>query len=206
MFRKASSTIRTALSAHKIAATVTTVGVAAVSLVVVGGKATFNDSQTQAQSVGTRALSLQIGTAGTAANRLSIGASGLIPGDTVQRVIDIQNTSSYNYSSLSLTTTATTSSLLDTDATNGLQMVIDECSTAWTESGSNPNYTYTCGGTTNARIATRAVIGSSLSLGGGALSASTTGHYRVTLTLPSGAGNSFASLNSVISYAFTAVL
>jgi len=27
------------------------------------------------------------------------------------------------------------SSLLDTDATNGLQMVIDKCSQAWTESG-----------------------------------------------------------------------
>jgi spore coat-associated protein N len=206
MFRTAISTIRTALSAHKVAATITTVGVAAVSLVVVGGKATFNDSQTQAQSVGTRALSLQIGSAGTAANRLSIGASGLIPGDTVQRVIDIQNTSAFNYSSLTLTTTAAPSSLLDTDATNGLQMVIDECSVAWTESGSNPNYSYTCSGTTTPRITTRAVIGSSMNLGGGALAANTTGKYRVTLTLPSSAGNTFASLNSTISYAFTAVL
>ena len=39
-----------------------------------------------------------------------------------------------------LTTTATTSSLLDTDTTNGLQMVIDKCSAAWTEAG--PPYTY----------------------------------------------------------------
>jgi hypothetical protein len=92
--------------------------------------------------------------------------------------------------------------LLDTDATNGLQMVIDKCSQAWTEAG--PPYTYTCGGTTSAVVASRAVIGSNLALSNlGATTAGATDHLRVTLTLPSGAPNTLQNQSSTVSYAFT---
>jgi hypothetical protein len=103
---------------------------------------------------------------------------------------------------VTLTTTASPSSLLDTDTTNGLQMVIDKCSQAWTESG--PPYTYTCGGTTSSVLASRPVIGSNLSLSNlGSTTAGATDHLRVTLTLPSGAGNTLQNQSSTISYAFT---
>jgi hypothetical protein len=104
--------------------------------------------------------------------------------------------------SISLTSTATASSLLDTDATNGLQMVVDRCSNVWTESG--PPYTYTCSGATTTIIASRAVIGSNLSMGGlSALTAAGTDHLRLTLTFPSAAGNTFQNQSSTLLYTFT---
>jgi hypothetical protein len=105
-------------------------------------------------------------------------------------------------SGVSLTTTATTSSLLDTDAVNGLQMVIDKCSVAWTESAAP--YTYTCSGTTSSVVASRAVVGSAVALGNLTLTSNTDNYLRVTLTLPSAAGNTLQNQSSVINYAFTA--
>jgi hypothetical protein len=82
-------------------------------------------------------------------------------------------------------------------------MVIDKCSVAWTESGTAPAYTYTCGGTTSTVLASRAIIGSNLALSNlAALTTGSTDHLRVTLTLPSTAGNTFQGLSSTISYNF----
>src|SRR6266481_1678586 len=75
----------------------------------------------QAQSLSSGTVSLTLG----AANRLTVGATNLVPGDTIQRAVDINNNGSAGTSSVgavTLTTTAPTSSLLDSDATNGLQM------------------------------------------------------------------------------------
>src|SRR6476659_7687281 len=70
---------------------------------------------------------------GAATNPLTVGASNIAPGDTIQRSVDLINSGSIDLSGITLTTNATTSSLLDTDATHSLQMVIDRCSNAWTE-------------------------------------------------------------------------
>jgi hypothetical protein len=53
-------------------------------------------------------------------------------------------------------------------------------------------------------LASRAVIGNTLALLNlGSLTAGTTDHLRVTLTLPSAAGNTLQNQSSTISYAFT---
>ena len=83
-----------------------------------------------------------------ATNRLTVGASNIAAGDTIQRSVDLINQGTINLASVSLTTSATTSSLLNTDTTNGLQMAIDKCSVPWTRRGSAPAYTYTCSGST----------------------------------------------------------
>jgi spore coat-associated protein N len=174
-------------TAQKLLATVAVLG-AAASIAGLGTYATWTSTTSQSQSI----------SSGT----VNIGASALAPGDTVQRSVDLTNSGSLDLASVTLTTTAPTSSLLDTDATNGLQMVIDKCSQAWTEAG--PPYTYTCGGSTSTVLASRAVIGSNLSLSNlGATTAGATDHLRVTLTLPAGADNSFQNKSSTISYAFT---
>jgi spore coat-associated protein N len=175
----------------------------AASIAGLGTFATFTSSTSASQSIQSGTVSIALGASG-AANRLTIGASNLVAGDTIQRAVDLINngtSSSDNLSSIQLTTTASPSSALDTDATNGLQMQIDKCSVAWTESG--PPYTYTCGGTTTSVLASRAVIGASLALSG--LSSLTTGqtdHLRVELTLPSAAPNSLQGQSSSISYNF----
>jgi spore coat-associated protein N len=179
---------------------------AAASVAGLGTFATFTSSTSASQTIATGAVSIALGATGASTNRLTIGASNVVSGDTIQRSVDLINNGtagSDNLSSIQLTTAPSTSSLLDTDATNGLQMVIDKCSVAWTEGGTAPAYTYTCGGTTSSVLASRAVTGSSLALSNlSALTTGSTDHLRVTLTLPSSAGNTFQGLTSTISYTF----
>jgi spore coat-associated protein N len=186
---------------QKLLATVAVLG-AAASIAGLGTYATWTSTTSQSHTISSGTVTIALGATGAATNRLNIGASALAPGDTIQRSVDLTNSGTIDLASVTLTTSASPSSLLDTDATNGLQMVVDKCSQAWTEAG--PPYTYTCGGTTSSVLASRAVIGSNLSLSNlGATTAGATDHLRVTLTLPSGAPNTLQNQSSTISYAFT---
>ena len=176
----------------------------AVGLSGAGLYATFTTSATGSHTASTATLSLSLGATGAATNRLTVDASGLMPGDSYSRSFDVTNGGSTALGGITLTTTASPSSLLDTDATNGLQMVIQRCSTAWTESGSSPNFTYACGGSTSTVLASRAIIGSNISLSNlGATAVSTTDKLLLTVSFPSAAGNSFQGLSSTISFTFT---
>lgn len=155
------------------------------------------------QTISSGTVTIALGATGAATNRLDIGASAIVPGDTIQRAVNVTNNGSADFGGVTLTTTAPTSSVLDTDATNGLQMVIEKCSVAWTEGGTAPAYTYTCGGTLSSVLASTPVIGANLTLSNMTLTAGSTNNLRVTLTFPSGAGNTFQNKSSVISYAFT---
>jgi spore coat-associated protein N len=178
-------------------------GVAA-SIAGLATYATFTSSTSASQSVSSGTVTIGLGATGASTNRLNVAATNIAAGDTIQRSVDLINSGSINLSAITLTSTATTSSLLDTDATNGLQLVIDRCSVAWTESGTAPAYTYTCSGTTSSVLASHAVIGSNLTLSNlGSLTAGATDHLRFTLTLPAAAPNTFQSQSSVIQYTFT---
>ncbi|HVN59678.1 MAG TPA: TasA family protein [Gaiellaceae bacterium] len=176
---------------------------AAASLAGLGTFATFTSSTSASQTIQSGTVSITLGATGPA-NRLTIGASNVVPGDTIERAVDLVNNGGAgadDLSAIQLTTTAAPSSLLDTDAANGLQMVIDSCSVPWTEAG--PPYTYTCSGTTSSVLASRAVIGASIALSNlSSLTTGSTDHLRVTLTLPSAAGNTLQGLSSSISYNF----
>jgi spore coat-associated protein N len=177
---------------------------AAASIAGLGTFATFTSSTSASQNVSSGTVTIALGATGAATNRLTVGASNIAPGDTIQRSVDLINSGSIDLSGITLTTSASASSLLDTDATNGLQMVIDRCSTAWTESGVAPAYTYTCSGTTSTVLASRAVVGSNLTLSNlTALTNGVTDHLRVTLSFPSAAPNSFQNQSSTILYTFT---
>jgi spore coat-associated protein N len=177
---------------------------AAASIAGLGTFATFTSSTSASQSVSSGTVTIALGATGAATNRLTVGASNIAPGDTIQRSVDLVNSGSIDLSAITLSTSATTSSLLDTDATNGLQMVIDRCSNAWTEGGTAPAYTYTCSGTTSTVLASRAVVGSNLTLSNlAALTNGVTDHLRVTLSFPSAAPNSFQNQSSTIQYTFT---
>lgn len=176
----------------------------AAAVAGLGTFGTFTSTTSASQSVASGTVTIALGSTGASTNRLTVNASGIVPGDTMQRSFDLSNTGSQDLASISLTSTATTSSLLDTDGTNGLQMVIERCSVAWTESGTSPAFTYTCGGTTSTVIASRAVIGSSVAMSNlGSLTAGATDYLRLTLSFPSGAGNTLQGLSSTVQYAFT---
>src|SRR5918912_1328659 len=135
-------------TSKKLLATIAILG-AAASIAGLGTYATFTSTNSQSHAISSGTVTIALGATGAATNRLNIGASAIAPGDTIQRSVDLLNTGTIALSTVTLTTTATTSSLLDTDATNGLQMTIDRCSVAWTETGSAPAYTYSCSGTTS---------------------------------------------------------
>jgi spore coat-associated protein N len=173
------------------------------ALAGMGTFATFTSTTSASSTVASGTVVIALGNTGASTNRLTVNASGLVPGDTVQRSFDLSNTGSQDLASVALTTSASPSSLLDTDTTNGLQMVIDRCSVAWTESGSSPAFSYSCSGSTTTIISSRAVIQSSLTMAGlSALTAGGTDHLRLTLTFPSSAGASLQGLSSTLTYSF----
>ncbi len=193
--------VSTGGNSRRILATLGVLG-AIGALATVGTYSLFTDSVAAGpQTVASGTVDIALGSV----NRLTVGASNVAPGDTIQRAVDITNAGSIDFASATLTTNATATSLLDTDATNGLQMVVDKCSVAWTETAVGAGFTYTCSGATSSVIASRAVIGSALPLGAlASLTAGGTDRLRVTLTLPASADNTFQGKSSTIQYTFNA--
>jgi predicted ribosomally synthesized peptide with SipW-like signal peptide len=183
------------LSLHKIVASVAVLG-AAGAIAGLGTFATFTSSTSASNTIASGTLTLT-----APFSRLGTGASPIAAGDTMQRAIDLNYAGSIAFASVELTTSASPSSNLDTDATNGLQITVDKCSAAWTESG--PPYTYTCGGSTSTVLASRALIGSNIALSNLTLTSGSTDHLRMTITLPSAADNTLQNQSSAITYAFT---
>jgi hypothetical protein len=182
-----------------------TMGLLAVAggVVGLGAFATFTGTASSSSALSTGTVSLApIGTSG-ANNRLSVGAAGLAAGDTVARAVDVKNTGTITIVAPTLTTNATASSLLDTDAVNGLQMTINKCSVAWTETG-GPPYTYVCGGTTTAVLTSVPVIGANLALSNITPTSGSDNFLVLTLTLPAGSPNTEQAQSSTIQFTFTA--
>ena len=174
-----------------------------VALAGSGVLATWTATTSAGNTLAAGTVLIALGNTGASTNRLTVNASGLVPGDTVQRSFDITNTGSQDMASVTLTNTASPSSLLDTDTTHGLQMVVDRCSAAWTESGSSPAFSYSCSGSTTTILSSRPVIQSALAMSGlSALTAGGTDHLRLTLTFPSTAGSTFQGLSSTLTYSF----
>lgn len=177
---------------------------AAAGVAGLGTFGSFTSTTSASASVASGTVKVELGATGVA-NRLSVAATGLVPGDTVQRAVTLSNTGNQDFSAVALTATATTSSKLDTDPTNGLQLVIESCSNGWAEAGTAPAYTYTCSGTTKVVLASRGVVGASTTLANlQSLASTKTDSLRVKMTLPDTADNTFQGLSSVVGFDFTA--
>ena len=179
---------------------------AAAGVAGLGTYGSFTSTTSASASVTAGTVKVELGQPG-AANRFSVAATGLVPGDTIQRAVTLSNTGNQNLGSLSLTTSAPlTSSKLDTDATNGLQLSIDSCSTGWTEAGVAPAYTYTCNGDGIVKtvLPAQKVVGANVALTNVAsLTSGGVDNLRVNLAFPTAADNTFQGLNSVINFDFT---
>jgi spore coat-associated protein N len=179
---------------------------AGAALAAPGAFATFTSTASGGpQTISTGTVTIALGAPGGATNRLTVNASGVAPGDTISRSVDLTNSGSLNLASVTLGMSATTSSALDTDSSNGLQVTVQSCSVAWTEAG--PPYTYTCSGTATTLLASTSVSAmktAPVSIAPlNALTAGGTDHLEVILTLPSAAPNSFQNLSSTVTYDFT---
>jgi hypothetical protein len=187
----------------KVIASLALVGTAA-GVAGLGTYGAFTSSTSASAAVASGTVNIALGASGPA-NRLSVAASGLVPGDTVQRAATLSNAAGNQaLSAITLTTSALPSSKLDTDASMGLQLAVDNCSVSWTEAGTAPAYTYTCSGTTTQVLASRPVTGSNLPLTNlTSVAAGQTDNLRVTLSLPSTADNTFQTLSSTVAFNFT---
>ncbi len=188
----------------KIVASVAVLGSAA-AVAGLGTFGTFTSSTSASTTVSTGIVQIALGAAGTAANRLTVGASGLVPTDTMERAVELSNTGNQNLASVVLTTNATTSSVLDTDVTNGLKLKVESCPTAWVETPTVPagGYTYTCAGGATTLLNNVPIIQTTTTLTGlNSLTAGGVDRLRVTLSLPSTADNSFQNKNSTINFTF----
>ena len=186
----------------KLLASAAVVG-AAASIAGLGTYATWTSS-TPAQNQTVSAGTVQIALGST--NRLTTNATGLVPGDVVERAVDLNGPASgvTGIGSISLGVTVGASTLLDSDTTNGLHINVDSCPSAWTESGTAPAYTYSCSGTVTSLVSNQPVIGNfnlpslnSMNVGG-------VDHLRVKLTLPATAPTTMMGLSDTLSYVFTA--
>ncbi|GGO67920.1 TasA family protein [Nocardioides deserti] len=199
---KASRKNRT--TAAKLVASVALVAGAA-SVAGLGTFGAFTSTTSASESVAAGTIKLGQGTSTQAP---SIAATGLVPGDTVERdIVLTRGANDEKFGTVSLTTTATATNLLSTDLTNGLQISIDQCSTAWTKvDATKTNGALTCKGTTTPVLAPRPVIGANLALDKAttALNDTKVSHLRVTLKFPETAGNPFQGMANTIGLTFDA--
>ncbi len=177
-------------------------GVAAVA--GLGTFGTFTSSTNASQPLASGTVNIALGAAGTATNRLTIGAAGLVPSDTVARAVQLSNTGSQGLSGITLSTAASPSSLLDTDAVNGLQLTVQSCPSAWTETPAGAGYTYTCSGTATTVLASRPVsipAGAAVTLPGlNSLAAAGVDNLLFTETFPTVAGNTLQAQSSNVTF------
>jgi hypothetical protein len=182
-------------TAFKIAGSI---AIAATAAAVAGlgtfGSVTDSSSPTPvAVQDGTVSIDLTAGD-GSASVPLSFA---VVPGSSSTKTINLVDDGSVALKSVSLATTATTSSILDSDPTNGLQMSVESCSIAWAADG-------TCAGAQRTVLASGPAVRTANLANPFGLVAGATDHLAVTLGLPATAGDQFKSQTSSLSLTFTA--
>jgi hypothetical protein len=166
------------------------------------------DTEDTAINSGTMAVSISDPGAGV---YLNIGASDIAPGDSIERLADVSITGSVSATNMKLTTydvadaggdesQTAGDSLLFTNDANGLQLLIQRCAAAW-DTSSHP---YTCAGGALGVYATAPVNdASATTLTNTLVSAGSTNHYRILMTFPGGAGDSYQGLSATIRFKFS---
>ena len=190
-------------TARKILGSIGVIG-AAFAVAGLGTFGTFTDSTSVDTTIASGTLSIDVGAPGGVKKTIPVLTSEFMPGDSLSRALNLENTGDVALSSISLANSASPSSGLVTDQANGLQLILERCSRSWTRGGTTELPTYTCAGTrstlyTGPAISTRALSApNSLSPGG-------TDNLVFTLSLPTTAGNDMQGLSAAVNLVFTAV-
>jgi hypothetical protein len=185
-------------SAVKIVGAISAVGAAAA----VAGLGTFGNFTDSTSPVGTRVdsgvLSIDVSQPGGASVPFSGGM--MLAGDSRSAVIDLVNDGTTPLSAVTLRSWATSSSVLDQDTVNGLQLSVESCSVAWTSGAGAP----TCSGTSRLYFTQPIVVNNVALTASAALAAGATDHLKLTAALPSSAsGDAFEGATSNLNFQFT---
>jgi len=187
-------------SAVKIVGALSAVGAA----VAVAGMGTFGNFTDSTSPVGTKVdtgvLSIDVSQPGGAAVPFSGGM--MLAGDSRSAVIDLVNDGTVALSAITVKSWASSSSILDQDTTNGLQLTVESCSVAWNTAGASP----TCAGTVRSYF-TQPIIVNNYPLNfSAATAAGATDHLKLTAALPTSAsGDAFEGASSDLKFQFTGI-
>ena len=182
----------------KIVGALSLVG-AAVAVAGLGTFGQFTDSTSPVNTtVDTGVVSVDVSTPAGASVPFAGGM--MLAGDSRSALIDLVNDGTTPLAAVTLTSTATSSSVLDTDTVNGLQLTVESCSVAWTTGAGVP----TCSGSVRSYF-TQPIIVSNVPLAAtSALAAGATDHLKLTAALPSSAsGAAFEGATSNLNFVFT---
>ena len=183
----------------RLAASVALVaGAAAVA--GLGTYGSFTSSTTANETVAAGEVKLAM--AGQAQG-FDVAATGLVPGDTVQRAVRLTRAgSTEGFGSVSLTTSG--GGLLATDP-QGLRIAVEQCTVPWSKVAGS--MALSCGGTSSVVLAQRpvTVTGQPLAATTTALNgAGAAANLKVTLSLPTEAGNNLQGATGTIALTFDA--
>src|SRR3977135_3671852 len=78
---------------------------AAAGIAGLGSYAAFTSSPNASNVIASGTVTIGLGATGAATNRLTVNASGLVPGDTIQRSVDLHNSGGENLAAMAVPTT-----------------------------------------------------------------------------------------------------
>ena len=175
---------------------------AAAAVAGLGTFGTFTDSTTPlSTNVASGSVSIDVSQRGAT---VPVTTANFLPGDSMTRAVDLVNDGTSPLARVSLASAATAGSVLTTDAVDGLQLSVRDCSVAWTQGGTASAPTYTCSGSVSTLYSGRAVMDAPLA-GVASLQPGGVDHLVFSLTLPASAGDSFQNKGATLGLTFTGV-
>ena len=185
------------------------------SAVVAALTATANNATPHSITTGTLKLTLAPSAATGITGGFSTAITAMAPGDTINRYVNLTNAGTLDGATPVLSVAAPTSTKLDTDATNGLSVTIQNCTNDWALVSNAP----VCSGTTSTVLASTPIanLKTSVAPAGVAITlpsnlAGTVSHLQVAISLPGGNENvlngtlptgTIQGLNSTLTWSFT---
>ncbi len=192
-------TLANSSTARKVVGSLGVLGTAA-AVAGMGTFGNFTDSTTPvATTIQSGTLSIDLSQPGYA---VPVTTTGFVPGDSMTRAVNLVNDGNSALGSVTLSSSATASSVLTTDLTNGLQLTVKKCSVAWTQGGTASAATYTCSGT-ETLIGSGPVVNNMTVNGAASLNAGGTDYLTFSISLPASADNTFQGKSASLSLTFT---
>ncbi|CAA9227636.1 MAG: hypothetical protein AVDCRST_MAG57-915 [uncultured Blastococcus sp.] len=147
-------------------------------------------------TVGTGVVSIALSQAGDSGS-VPFAGGQMLAGDSRTHLVDLVNDGDTALGSVTLTSWASASSILDSDRTNGLQLSVESCSVAWSADGS-------CSGTERGFYTGPVLVTDRALTGATSLAPGAVDRLRLTVTLPATAsGDAFESASSALNFVVT---
>lgn len=171
-----------------------------------GTFAAYSSSKGASADVTSGLVTIALGATGAKTNRFTANVTDLEPGDTYKRSFDFISSTTL-LSSVTLIVTDVASGTKLSGTSSGLQLTLQRCSVAWTETGSGQNFAYSCSGATTTPVGPGNVLGTTTLTGLDAMNSGatlpTTDHFMATLALPTSSPSSAQSASSTITFTFS---